>query len=134
MDWMLHRLVPLALAVVVGATPIAREICQATCAVHQPASTFSHEHHGSGHTPSGYGHRTAMPCCELSVSAGAHGCMHEGDALAASTPAVKISINIPAVVPQVVEAADPGGPTSLIYLDSRSRPPILLSLRTPLRV
>jgi hypothetical protein len=43
---MRHRLIALLLATVVGATPLARELCSASCAEHHDASTSAaHAHH-----------------------------------------------------------------------------------------
>jgi hypothetical protein len=49
MKAMRHRLVALLLVTIVGATPLARELCSVSCAEHHPASASSppHAHHGS---------------------------------------------------------------------------------------
>lgn len=48
---MVRQLIPLVLAVVIGATPIAHEICEMSCAEPATASS-SHAHHGtSGSMP-----------------------------------------------------------------------------------
>jgi hypothetical protein len=148
---MLQRLFTLVLAVIVGATPIAGEMCRAFCAAHRAASTSSHPHHDEGHAISlggqtlgsdhhlprhsiGVPDRSGIPSGELSVRAAAHGCSYGAELQAVSAPATKV-LKTSAVVPRVV------GPVSPAVADvpfgaGNGRPPgpIPIARRTPLRI
>ena len=160
-NWMVRRLTPLMLAVVVGLSPTAHELCVVVCA--QPAASASaatHEHHGSGrsasvpeapahHIHGGHSHATAhaetplagrsdesaMPCCRLSLSTASTRCIHDGELQAASSPLTKLALDAPAALPQAVEGAGPADSgTAHLRVSSAASPPIPLALRTPLRV
>jgi hypothetical protein len=162
MNWMTRRLIPLVLAVVIGASPIARELCAASCVEEPTASAPSpHAHHGSSHSlagdemPSQHMHgsqsqttpgaRTArsggsdeqsLAGCSLSQFIGsASGCLHDGEWQAASAPAAKLVLEAPAVLAKALEAPGPPGTvTSSARVGSVPGPPIPLAHGTPLRV
>jgi hypothetical protein len=164
MNWMVRRFIPLvlAVAVVIVASPIARELCAASCAEESTASAPSpHAHHGSGHsmagdempsqhmhgaqsqtTPqaqtsmSGGSDEQSLAGCSLSLSIGsASGCLHDGEWQAASAPSAKLVLDAPAVLAKALEAPGPPGTvTSFARVGSVPNPPIPLAHGTPLRV
>src|SRR5687768_17025958 len=160
-NWMVRRFVPLMLAVIVGISPTARELCVVLCA--QPAASASaatHEHHGSGHsvavseapahhihgrhshaTPgaetsiAGRSDEPAMPCCTLSLSEASTRCIHDGESQAVSALITKQVLDSPVALLHVVGGVGPAGSaTAILRVASVARSPIPLALRTPLRV
>jgi hypothetical protein len=132
---MLGRLIPLVLAMVLGITPMARAICEWSCAdgLHGSSSTGSAHHaHGSDHAAAdqqhaGDSHPVAMAIVSL--------CCAHADSHAVSTAAAKIVLEPPAVTPAAFDLGDLlvfGMSASLV--SPVARPPVPLLLRTPLRV
>lgn len=84
---MLHRLIPLVLAVVVGVTPIVGEICQLSCAEAE-ASSSSQSHHGAGSSSSAHHqmpeHERGRPEASGGQPIAAHD--HDGDESAPEHP------------------------------------------------
>ena len=148
MNGMSRRLLPLLLAVIVGATPIAREICLMSCAETSAVPAFSaHAHHGTGHSMAGHemsGHdmgapdaarqpgtllRTRMapgaqhvsaPSCASSASSGVSHCLLAAEWQAAQAQALgtKLVIAAPAFVAHHDEP--PGWLTTGALFASRS--------------
>jgi hypothetical protein len=159
---MARRLLPFTLALVIGATPIASELCMVFCAESPAASAPSeHAHHGSGHSMAGHEmpademdgdqsqttHHANMAieprsddqpvvCGTPSFSIGSSSaCLHGGEEQAVSAPAEKLALDAPVALPHVAEAVGPPGVTTwLVRATSVTIPPIPLELRTPLRV
>jgi hypothetical protein len=159
--WMVRRLVPLMLAVIVGTSPTVRDWCAVFCA--QPvasAAAATHEHHGSGHSAAGpaapahdvhggHSHATpqaetsiagrsnepAMPCCTLSLFEASIRCLHDGSSEAAFAPITKPALDPPVARPQVVTGVGPPpSAAAVLRVASAASPPNPLALRTPLRV
>src|SRR6185295_4380965 len=56
MNWMVYRILPCVLMLVLAATPVARTICDISCSEHYDTSTsfpHSHHHHGDSTATSG---------------------------------------------------------------------------------
>jgi hypothetical protein len=161
---MFRRLFPLLLAMIVGVTPAAREICLMSCGETDTVPAASaHSHHGAGHSMAGHdmsghdigapdaapssaprhtglavGHQhVATPLCEPSVSSGPSPCLHavEWQGAQAQALATKLVIAAPAFVAHLDEI--PFRLTTGVLFASRStsaRASVPLALRTPLRV
>jgi hypothetical protein len=147
MNWMLRRLIPLVLAVVVGALPMVRDFCQLSCAeagsAAQSAQPAHHHHSADAAEDQMAGRETgALAAGDRTPSADhhsiqgvPHGCTHSESWQAAVSPSTKLVIAAPTVVSQVVySAAFDLVDAPLALVDLRPRSPILGSLRTPLRV
>jgi len=158
---MLQRWMPIFLVVVVGAAPIAREICEISCAEHPTSASAvqAHDHsqamaghemaNGAMSIPetgasqpnagdtrfSGHSHHEGESSCNLSLSHGAQACGHDHESQAESAPSVPLPLNVPAVVAYVQSLALPN-PERAPLADGTDRPraSIPIALRTPLRV
>ena len=121
---MIHRLIPLVLALVVGATPVARQVCLVFCSEHQAASaSASHVYPASHH---------CTPSLSLGSSAG---CAHGAESAAVSTAVAKVALDVSSIPPGVAGAVGlSAGVTAPISIYSLPPPPTSRSLRTPLRV
>jgi hypothetical protein len=159
---MLGRLIPLVLAMVLAITPMARAICEWSCAdgMHGSASTASAHHLHSAPTPdhtvadsqpqhSADSHPIAAhdhprrddrvgssdgSCCGVAISVVPLCCTH-ADSHEVSIAAAKIALEPPAITPAAFDVSDLlafGVSTALV--SPVARPPVPLSLRTPLRV
>jgi hypothetical protein len=129
---MSHRLLALVLAALIGAAPVAPEICELSCVEHHPGSTTSgHAHHDHQHNASG----TADTSSNASVSTGMHGCRHEVESQPISIT-VKLDITAPGFAFHGVDPA--AALVSTVALSSAIRiaglTPVPISLRTPLRI
>jgi hypothetical protein len=138
-----HRLLSLVLAALIGATPVAREICDLSCAaLHAGSSSSAHTNHHQG--PSTTGHEmphhgveapAADSSAQWSVSPAAHGCRHEAESQPASL-AAKVEIPAPTVAPHAADLVV--GPVSAAVFSTPARvaglTPVPIALRTPLRV
>ena len=153
---MLARLIPLALAMVLAITPMARAICEWSCAdgIHGLTSTASAHHghstparsdavadnqpeHPAAHSPTaGADHPNCdgHASCQAAVSLVPLCCAH-ADSHAISIATAKIAFEPPAMTAAAFVASD------LIVFGLSSapvnvgaRPPVPLSLHTPLRV
>jgi hypothetical protein len=156
---MAGRFLTLVLALAIGATPIAREVCEIACAEPASASSSPHVHHGAAHamadhemgqrdesmqpTP-GHHHNAgvaveqastaAASCCTLTASVMPE-CGKTDLALTAAQATWKLSLATPTLVLRTMDADGPVGPVAPVLNHARFvRTPIPLSLRTPLRV
>jgi len=143
---MAHRLIALVLAALVGTTPVARELCDLSCAdAHHNGGVGKH-HAGStgdhaGSTASGHAHHhtdasaTSASSLSPSMSAAVRTCTHEAESLPASITA-KLEVSAP---PFVFHGVDPvGGVVSTAAFSTHvpiaGLTPVPIALRTPLRV
>jgi hypothetical protein len=158
---MLQRLMPLVLALVVGASPIARELCVAACAEPATASAGSRQaHHGAGHSmadhemPAHHAKAADVPptpgiemsasrssderdmeICRSGPSIGSSAaCHHGGEWQPAAALTAKPALSAPAAPRHVANADPPGLASSASRGGSFARPPVSLALHTPLRV
>lgn len=143
---MIHRMLPCVLALVLGATPVARMICDVSCSAPGHASTAAgHEHHGAAHSASTT-HATHMhessesessTVMGASLSATAsplrHGCERADEWRATAAP--KQVLTAPAVVAQSHDAPPcPEAAARRATVTALFHPAIPLPLRTPLRI
>lgn len=157
---MLGRLIPLALAMTLAITPMARAICEWSCAdgIHGSSSTGSAHHahgapapdqtdadhqrsanshpvatHAYAHPEGGVSARDALHD-QLTMSIAQRCCAH-ADSHTVSIAAAKIALEPPALTPVAFDLRDLlvfGAWTAMV--SPVARPPVPLSLRTPLRV
>ena len=161
-EQMLGRLIPLVLAMVLAITPMARAICEWSCAdgIHGASSTASAHHAHSPPTPdhtvadsqpqhSADSHPIAAhdhprrdgrvsasdgSCCQVAISVVPLCCTH-ADSHAVSIAAAKIALEPPAITPAAFDLSDLlAFSVSTARVSPVARPPVPLSLRTPLRV
>jgi hypothetical protein len=132
------------LAALIGATPLAREICEFSCAQHHTGSTTSeqaHHEHGSSMTDHEMSHHemetsdAVESSFHASLSSGIHGCTHKVESQPVSITA-KLEIGAPALA---FHAVDPvpsllAAHTFAVPLRVAGLTPIPIALRTPLRV
>lgn len=142
MNSMARPVVSFMLAVMVGISPMARELCAVLCAESLTASGSTHDHHGSEHsTPArdtSRHHMSAhhtdghsqtplagrksiaarsdgqrLPCRMLGPSIGSpSACIHLGEWQVSSTPVVKQALDPPVPLPPVVEGVGPPDPVT----------------------
>lgn len=118
---MIARFLTLVFSLVVGITPIAPEVCELLCASSMPA-----HHMAAENTHDACGPQVSqVPAC----------CADADRPTTPPTSAAKIVINPPTLIARtadvfVVDATA----TTVTHRVRPSRPPIPLSLRTPLRV
>ena len=159
MNSMFHRLLSLVVVAVIGATPVARGLCYASCAEHPDHSGASapatHADHVAGHAtaanatvahetaahetahsvpPPAHIQPAAAPCCTPAFSATHRTCVHRADWQVASPPVAKPVVDPPALLtaPVGFDVLTVAAPPAA--RDPLARTPIPLSLRTPLRV
>jgi hypothetical protein len=153
---------PLFLVIVVGAAPIAREICEISCAEHPTSATAvrAHDHlpamvshemadgamsipeTGAGRLntddtrPSGHSHHEGESSCSLSVARGPQACGHDHESQAECAPAIPpLPLDAPAVVADVQGLALANLERApLADGTDRPRASIPIALRTPLRL
>ena len=157
---MLGRLIPLVLAMVLAVTPMARAICEWSCAdgLHGSSSTDSahhahsahasdpavadHQHPADSHPVATHDHARAnrgvsaseASCCQMAIAI-VPLCCAQADSHTVSIATAKIALEPPAVTPAAFDLEDLlvfGVSTALV--NPVARPPVPPSLRTPLRV
>jgi hypothetical protein len=120
------------LVVVIGAVPVARALCELSCAEHHPGSTSSGQAHHEYHHSNMSG--TTDTSSTASVSADAQGCTHEVESQPVSLTA-KLEIAAPDFAVHRVDPAT--APASTVVFSSSVRvaglTPVPIALRTPLR-
>lgn len=137
---MAHRLISLVLVAFIGVTPIAREICELSCAEHHNSS--GHAHHDEGQSMTGHHHMShhemageAVPSSQVILSAAAHGCRHDTEAQPVSMTA-KLEIAAPALLPRLIDSAaavpSMAAPHTPVLVAALT--PVPIALRRPLRI
>ena len=153
------RLISLVLAMVLAAAPILPTICEWSCAdgAHGSATTGDGHHHsddasvpghemtGDAMAPHEHGHQASATlagamdgadsaCCSV-ATAFVPACCDHADSHVVASAAVKIAIEPPAITPTVFDVSDPlAASESTAIVTPLARPPVPLSLLTPLRV
>ena len=161
MKRMLRSLVPLVLIAIIGASPMVREFCRIACNG-APSGTSSHAHHAEAAVPehemaahdmggtdssapavSHHEHGAAGPagtsehsfaeCCVPALGP-RRDCCDDADPRLTSTVAAKQLVAPPALVPPVIARVARVDTVIRSPFETSARPPVPLTLRTPLRV
>ena len=161
MERMFRSLIPLVLIAIIGATPMVREFCRIACNG-APSGTSSHAHHAeaampehemAGHDMGGsdssapafryHEHRAVGPagtpehslakCCAPALVP-RRDCCDDADPRVTSTVTAKQLVAAPALVSQVIASVARVETGIREPFEISARPPVPLTLRTPLRV
>ena len=114
-----RRLLPLALALLVAAAPVALELCEIHCT--KPAA------HSCGH-------QTIPDDAAATVTPVPHACAHAEELPANGAPLLQLAFVAPALLPAAVTGVESQNAPARIRDASPPRDPVPLALRTPLRV
>lgn len=154
MNGMVHRLIPVVLALVVGSAPVAREVCEVACTDHHAAARSSHVHQdAAGHAMAGHAVATqdmshavardatattsdaAMACGEVTMASPRDRCAHDAAFQVVPAAAAKLVVHAPAEIPLGLDGTRPHAPfTASAAFAASAALPAPLALRTPLRI